>query len=222
MGLARVWVKLINALIIVQSLVMIGGAAYIASVSMSSFVYVLGGVGLFLLITGAMGYRLAGAANKAKGCVALYAVMLFTLLALHGAIVIGFLFYEDATIDFLKRLNAHGNNDEIRSYIDNHRRAFKWASLGVVIAEFLAFSAVVCCGAVAGEESEEEPEQYRSLNMDERGVTSAGSNYVEVSATPHTDARRQQLNEKYGGLFGGGRQQVHSTQSFSTHASANV
>jgi len=220
MAVTRSWVKLVNVMLILQGLVIGSGAAYIASKSMSQFVYVLGGVGLYVLLTGIIGWRLVGGARQSsQGCASLYAVMLFVLLVFHTALVVGFLAYEDRTIKILQDLNSHGNNSAIRNYLDHHRAAFKWASLCVLIVEGLAFCAAICCSdTLRRRGGSEEAEEENYVRMDERGLISAPVEYIEASATPQTDARRAALNEKYGGLF----ESKRTTTTFSTRADARV
>jgi len=208
MSIARTWLKIVNVLLLLQGLVIIGGAAYVASLSISNFVWVLGAVGIYVLLVGIVGIHLTtGSGRNSNGCVKLYAVMLFTLLSLHAALVIGFLAYEDKTIQILQDLNSHGDNSAIRDYLDNHRNQFKYAALCVLIVEFLAFCAAACFKIRSSSDNDLLPleEQYSGLNMDDRGLMSAPGYFhgaeFEVSATPQTDARRAQISEKYGGKF---------------------
>jgi hypothetical protein len=222
----QVLVKLVNVMLVLQGLVIVGGAAYIASVSMSSFVYVLGGVGLYTLVTGVLGLRLTKGRQVSHGCASFYAVLLFVLLTFHTILVVGFLAFENRTISILQDLNSGSSNDHIRSYLDAHKKQFKWAALSVLIIEFLAFCVAICCTdrlRSSRRTLDDELDGDKYVHMDERGLVSAPAEYglPTPSATPQTDARRAALNEKYGGLWEQRRTTTAST-SFSTRADARV
>lgn len=166
--------------------------------SWSSFCYVLFGVGAYVLLVGILGVVMSG--RRSRACVTLWSVAFFALIALHAAIVAGFLFYERDTIDLLKRLNTKGDNGSIQSYFEDHKHAFKIGAIVTLSVEFVTFCLAVCFGErVAGRQTLDE-----ALGVESRiGLIGAEAQFgVEtVSHTPATDERRRQLNEKYGGLF---------------------
>jgi len=198
----RAWVKVVNVLLLLQGLVILGGAAYVASQSMSSFFYVLAGVGVYVLLVGVVGLRLvSGTGAASSGAVRFYAVLLFLLVALHAALVVGFLAYEDRTIEILRDLNSNGDNTKIRDYLDSHRVEFKWASLGVLAVEFLAFCVAACCASsvFSGSQRSEGDDGSMGIGLLSSPGMLGGDPYaVPVSATPQTDARRAAMAEKYG------------------------
>src|SRR5690242_15982367 len=94
--------------------------------------------------------------RQSQGCVKLYAVTFFALILLHAAIAIGFLFYENSTVQILQDLNSHGDNDKIRNYLDDHRYDFKVVSVVVLSIEFITFViAVFASRSVSGALDEE-------------------------------------------------------------------
>lgn len=161
--------------------------------------YILGGLALYLIILGTIGIRMVK--GRSNGCVTLFSVLFFVLIALHATIAGGFLFEEDKTVDVLKDLNSNGNNDSIRNYIDNNRQHFKYAALGVLAIELLTFCMAICCQDTVSGAADEDYSELDAVPMDNRGLLSAGSNYTEVSATPQTDIRRAQIAEKYGDRY---------------------
>lgn len=164
----------------------------ISAVSFSSFCLILFGVGAYIFVLAIIGIRAAG--NRSQGCVHLYSVMFFVLIALHSAMVFGFLFFENKTIQVLQDLNSHGDNNAIRNYLDHHRADFKWAGIVVLSLELLTFCMSVCCSrSVSGSLDEEV-----LLAEMQHGLVSSEINYV--SATPQTDERRAQMHAKYGGF----------------------
>jgi len=126
-------------------------------------------------------------------------------------------------IEVLQELNSHANNDQVRFYLDDHRNSFKWAGLGVLAVEFLTFCASLCCaGTVSGLDDEmlSGTSGYMAMSDVNGGalLVSSGGDFTggQISATPVTDRRRAELNQKYGGLFETRQQQ------FSTNATAIV
>jgi hypothetical protein len=186
----------------------------IASKAMSNFVYILGGVGIYVVLLGAFGMVMLN--RRRRGCISLYSVCFFLLLALHTALVVGFFAYEDRTIEILQKLNSHGDNEAIRRWLDGHRDDLKWGSIAVLSVEFVSFVLSIFCvrrlsGAGAG---------FDSIDLDDRsvGLLTGDATYTETSATPRTDLRRAALNEKYGGAF----EQKRTVTTFSTNNYAKV
>jgi len=199
--------KVFNWFLILQGACILGFGAYIAALSYSSVVLLLGGIGLYVVIVGGIGVAMVR--RRMEGCVTFYAVLFFVLVALHGALVIGMLFFEDQTFTWLADLSIDTHGAQIRSYIDAHHDVFKWSGLAVVAIEFLTFCMSVCCArSVSGSALDEEllgnngymPMSENVQGGRSTGIVLAGNDYG-VSQHPITDKRREALNQKYGGLF---------------------
>lgn len=203
MKLAQYWYRIFNVLLAMQALAILGGAIYCAATSMSDFVYVLGGVGLFVLLLSVLGLLLIN--TYRLGWVKLYSIGLFMLLVLHLLVVIGYLFYEDKTLEVLQKLNAKGGeqNTAVFRYLDSHRSQFRWAAFSTLIVEFISFCICVCYGQWLSGKRDERGQHYLHLgNKDgNKGLLSSEVAFTGASATPQTDAKRAELNEKYGGAF---------------------
>lgn len=201
-------VGLSNVLLLLQGIAIASCAIYVASKGMSNLVYVLGGVAIFTEIVSFVGLRVGSGRQRGQGCVWLYAVLLFALLCLHTVAVCGFLFKEDATFDLLGKLHSSTDDNTVRTYLDSHKDAIKWASLSVLLVELFTFTLAICCSrSMSGDRDGEYDESaYVGLVAADAGYASAG-----VSATPQTDARRAMLNDKYGGQF-----EKRSAHSYST------
>lgn len=209
MGLAQLWMKTFNYLLMLQALVIIGGAGYIASQKMTSFCYILFSCGGYVLLVGFIGVLMNG--RRSPKLVTLYAVTFFALILLHAALVVGFVFFEDKTVEILQELNSSSEDTEnVRRYIKDHAQAFKIGAIVVLSVELITFAMATCCvRAVAGpERSGLEGLAGSDSTVQQMGLLGAEVRYGEAeSATPHTDARRAALNEKYAGAFAKQQQQ---------------
>jgi len=207
MGFRAIWLRYFNWLLLIQGLVIICFAAYIAATNMASFVYVLGGTGIYICLTALVGIQMIGSASQddiaraSTLCVKFYAILFFVLLLLHSLMVIGFLFFEDKTIQYLQDLNSHGDNEKIRNYLDNHRDDFKYAGIAVLSVELITFILAITVIYSSNQKSSLEARLVSDNDYLPLESQVQQQNGVTVSATPQTDARRKALSEKYGGLF---------------------
>jgi hypothetical protein len=185
--------RLFNWLLLAEGAIIMSFAGYVAYKAMSEFVWALGGVGLYAFLVGVVGIVMVRA--RSPCLMSTYALMFLALILFHAAATIGFLFFEDKTVQLLQDLNSQGDNNAIRNYIDDHKSEFKYAALVVLGVESFTFLLSVCCaGNVSGLDDE-------LLELDT--VTVSQTSYLgpAPSQTPQTDARRAELNAKYGGLF---------------------
>lgn len=207
MSCAQTWMRLFNWLMILQGLIIGAFTTYIGIKAFSSFVYVLGGFGLYVLIVGILGVSMNN--SRRRGCVNLYSVLFFLLIAAHALIAVGFLFYEHKTVEILKDLNSSHNQD-ISDYIDNHRNGFKVGS--VIVLSIEGFTWLLSIFAARSVSGALDHDHGLYFEQDSVGLVSSEVHYEPpVSATPQTDAHRARLSEKYGHVFGSSRQQQANT-----------
>jgi len=199
------WTRIFNFLLVFQGLLIIGFAIYVgAKTSGSTFVWGLAAIGLFTAFVGFVGIKTVK--RRSSGLSRFYSVLFCALLLFHAAVVIGFLAFEDKTTSFLQDLNGSGDNaQQIKDYIDNNRESLRWASFAVLIVETLTFFMSVCCSRKINALDDELMSGTGYSELDH--VTLASSNSfgtsasANVSRTPQTDSRRQQMEEKYGHSF---------------------
>ena len=128
---------------------------------------------------------------------------------MQSGLTIGYLFFPSKFTEFLQKLDNH-TESKVHDYLEENREGIRWSSVAVLIADLLTFTTMLLCkNSVMG---------YRKLDDEEdelplRGrkepllVESASASYLGRNAaapptrTPRTDAKRDALNEKYGGLF---------------------
>jgi len=202
--LVSIWLKIFNYLMIVQGLVILGCSAYIGSVKISGFFWLLFAVGAYVTFLGILGVCMLK--QRSPLAARLYTPLLALLLLAHLLVVIGFLFEKDKVISALQDLNGSGDRVErIKTYIDEHEEGFKAGAIVVLIVELFSCILSVCARHSMSKSLDDELAMDQidgggkdvGLLTGDADLTGTGP----VSMTPQTDARRAALNEKYGGAF---------------------
>lgn len=201
--LGQYWMRIFNALLILEGILIGAFALYIAIKSYSSFVLILGGLGLYVLFTGFVGWK--AIKGKSSAVSRWYSFLFFLLLLAMTILVVGMLAWEDRTFEIFADLNGDDGN-EIHSYIDSHKTVMKWSAVGVLAVYLFTFILSVSC---ARKVNGLDDELLRSDMSELDHLTVASSSFgvgatARVHSTPQTDARRAEMSEKYGRDFSRG------------------
>lgn len=197
-SLVREWVSLFNGLLTLFGLGLVGIAIYLLASVQTTFGWVICGIGVWITITGGLGVYATG--NHNMLLVRLYSIMFTLILLLQSVLSIGLLFYSSSTISILESMDDRGEASAVKSYLDNHADNLKIVALVFLIAEACTFLLTCLC--------QRQIANMRPLDDDGNEallspITLRSSTAYDAAAgePSKADAKRAELNAKYGNLW---------------------
>jgi len=233
----RIWLRFFNGLVCISGLGLISSSIYLSTSGVNLFAGVVGGIGVYVFLTGILGLYMIGRSGRGKYY--FYIFIFLILILFESVLIIGIFFFLDKTIEILNNIDTNGRSDidQFRNLLENNN----WLAIVlVVLAALQVFSlvCVLCCRrhVIKDEEDDELVLQWRSAIVTEETVarnlriydenddkqnsknngnnnnTNRNNHSIQNSdpllPTPHTNSQRDRMNEKYGGLWSKQKKQL--------------
>jgi len=194
----RVYLRCFNFFFTLLGLGLVGLSIYVYVGGPSPFAHVLLGISLFILSVGGLGLWSVG--GKYNCPVRLYTVLLVLLFLFESAFVLCALFFQSKLEELFDRLgDQQSTYDRIADFVSSNVWAFKITLILVFFIQVVTLAIVIFCRRqVSLTETELEEISYESRPS---RTQSRYSELPTTPATPKTDAKRAELNSKYGGLW---------------------
>lgn len=201
---AHFWVKFCNFIELVLGLTFGGYGAYLAAKEPMNFSYLVIGIGGFMVLVSLVGFCSVG--NRTTNGLGIYSLLLTLAFLGHLLFAIFCLFKKQKVLDWIAT-HSHDSArvQKIEDFAEKHITALGYVTVGILILEFVALF-ISCCFR------DELRSQY--LDLDEDVSYSRRTSERPLIQHPRTDAHREEMNRKYGGLFSKSGPQSGSSTNF--------
>jgi len=203
----RLWMRLFNYALGLLGFILIAFGTYLlAGSSRSSFSVFVFVFGVFVLIAGTLGVMSVGSRHRIV--YTLYVILLAVLTLFELLCVIGFFGFPNMMQTWLV-----GTDEQADKFFRSNRELFRGVLIVSWILEMVSVMFLLMCGGnvalTTSERLDLETEFFEPMDT-----------ALLAKGTPQTDARRAELNAKYGGIFGKSRTSNNSNNNNASSANS--